>query len=130
MLNKITVRDNYPLPIIQDVLNSLAKAVYFTTLDLTSGYYQVQLDENSRKYTAFRCEFGFFEYTVMPMGLCNAGCTCQRMVEHVLKDLIGKCCMVYQDDIIIFSETIEEHVKHCELVFEKIRTAKLWLKLR
>ena len=130
MLNELTVKDNYPLPLISDVLNALARAVIYSTLDLTSGYHQVSLDEMSRKYTAFRCEFGFFEYTVMPMGLCNAGSTFQRMVEHVLRDLIGKCCMVYQDDIIIFSNSVEEHQEHLQMVFERIRLAKLWLKLK
>jgi hypothetical protein len=85
-LNNITIKDAYPLPNIEEIFPRLAKATYFTKLDLSSGYYYVELELASRKYTAFGSEFGFYEYTVMPMGLTNAPATFQRLMDNVLKE--------------------------------------------
>ena len=92
--------DVFPLPRVDDTLDLLAKSKYFTTLDLRSGYWQVQMEESSREKTAFITHSGLYEFTVMPFGLCNAPATFQRLIESVLVGLVGSCCMVYLDDIL------------------------------
>ena len=129
-VNNATVKDAYPIPLINNMLNHLAKGRIFTTLDLHSGYYQVKMDEASRKYTAFACDYGFFEYTVMPMGLTNATGTFQRLMDKVLNELIGKICYVYLDDIIIFSENEQEHMKHVDQIVERLKQHNLKINLK
>ena len=80
-------------------------------------------------FTAFSCEFGFFEYKVMPMGLTNACATFQRLMNTVLDGLIGECCLVYLDDIIIYSKSIDEHLQHVKCIAERLRTNNLKIKL-
>lgn len=120
-VNNVTVKDAYPIPIINDIFVHLSKAKVFSTIDLKNGYYQVRMEESSQEMTAFACQFGFFEYRVMPMGLTNSGATFQRLMNHVLKDLIGKICLVYLDDIIIYSNTAAEHLEHLKIVCEALR---------
>ncbi|CAF0925457.1 unnamed protein product [Brachionus calyciflorus] len=124
-LNEVTIKDCYPLPRIEDLLVMLSKAKYFTTLDLASGYYQIRVAEKDRQKTAFVTEFGLFEFNVTPFGLTNAPATFQRTMEKALKGLIGIICLVYLDDTLIFSETLEEHYLHVRTVLERIRAAKL-----
>jgi hypothetical protein len=128
-LNNVTVKDSYPIPRIDEMINQLAKAKVYTTLDLASGYYQVPIEPDSAQYTAFACEFGFFEYNVMPMGLTNATATFQRLMNQVLDGLIGICCFVYLDDIIIFSENQEQHLEHVRLVVERLQQYTLKIKM-
>ena len=128
-LNNVTIKDAYPIPRIEDLFSYLKPAKVFTTLDLASGYYQVKMDADCRKYTAFSCDFGFFEYNVMPMGLTNACATFQRLMDNVLRDFIGKICLVYLDDIIIFSENMVEHLEHVRLIAECLREHNLKVKL-
>ena len=128
-LNNVTIKDAYPIPIIDSLFGYLSAATYFTTLDLASGYYQVRMDAKSQEYTAFACDFGFFEYKVMPMGLTNACATFQRLMNNVLDGLIGKICLVYLDDIIIFSNNLEEHIEHVKLVAQRLREHNLKIKL-
>ena len=109
-LNERTVKDAYLLSGINQLFRLLAAAVYFTKLDLTSGYYQIKMDLRSTFLTAFACEFGFYEYLNMPMGLRNAVATFQRMMDKILEGLIGVVCLVYLDNILIFSKTLKEHV--------------------
>ena len=120
-LNSLTIKDNYPLPRIEVILNKLSKARIYSKLDFASGYYQVCMSKGSRKFTAFTCEFGHFEFTVLSMGLKNAGATFQRLMDNILSKYIGQFVMVYLDDIIIFSTSIEEHNQHLEQVFQVIR---------
>lgn len=111
-LNKHTIKDCYPIPRIDDMIFRLAMASVFTVMDLASGYYQVPMEESSKKYTAFTCEYGLFEYNVMPMGLMNATATFQRLMNKIFDGLIGEIMFVYLDYIIIFSRNAEEHIKH------------------
>jgi hypothetical protein len=104
-VNNVTEKVAYPLPFIDEIFNRLSKAKYFTVMDLTSGYYQVPLDPNSRQYTAFICSRGLFEYLVLPMGITNATETFQRMMNKVLDGLLHVICEVYLDDIIVYSDT-------------------------
>ena len=108
-LNDITEADKFPLPNIEDILDNLGRAKYFTTLDLTSGFHQVSMNERDIPKTAFSTEDGHWEYTKMPFGLKNAPATFQRLMNSVLPGLTPKQCLVYLDDIIIFGNSLEQH---------------------
>ena len=128
-LNLRTVKDSYSLPRIESVLEHLVGACIFSTLDLKAGYWQVELDEDSKPFTAFTCgPLGFFQCDTMPFGACNAPATFQRLMENCLGDLNLSWCLVYLDDIIIFSSTPEEHLERLEAVFQKLEAAGLKLK--
>ena len=129
-LNAITKQDVFPLPRIDDTLDLLSSAKYFTTLDLASGYWQVKMAPESQEKTAFTTYSGLYEFTVMAFGLCNAPTTFQHLMETILAGLARKTCMVYIDDILIFSKTFEEHLTHLEEVFNRLRQAGLHLKLK
>lgn len=127
-LNSATIRDAYPLPRIDDTLDSLQQAKFVSTLDLRSGYWQVEMDKESRKKTAFVTHKGLFEFNVMPFGLTNAPATFQRLMDMVLAGLKWQCCLVYIDDVVVFSPTFEQHLKDLEKVFEALKIANLTLK--
>ena len=128
-LNNRTVKDAYALPRIEESLDSLNGACTFTTLDLKSGYWQVELDEASIPLTAFTVgPLGFFECCRMPFGLCNAPATFQRLMESCLGELHLQQCIIYLDDIIVFAKTPEEHITRLRRVFMKLRAAGLKLK--
>lgn len=124
-LNEVTKKDKYPLPRIEDILNNLGKAKWFTSIDLASGYWQVQIAEQDKEKTAFISKYGTYEYNVMPFGLCNAPATFQRLMNNVLGDTLWKYTMDYIDDISIFSETWEDHLRHIEEVLKRLKKAKL-----
>ena len=127
-LNDVTKKDSYPLPRIDDSLDVLGKANYFSTLDLASGYWQIQLTDEAKEKSAFCTNSGLYQFTVMPFGLTNAPATFQRLMERVLAGLQWHTCLVYIDDIIIFSETIEDHLKQMQDIFDRLKQAKLKLK--
>ena len=128
-LNTHTVKDAQTLLRIEDSLDSLNGAVIFTSLDLKSGYWQVELDEESMPYTAFTVgPLGFYECLRMPFGFTNAPATFQRLMESCLGDLHLNWCIIYLDDIIIYSKTPEEHIERLEGIFAKLQKAGLTLK--
>ena len=128
-LNNRTVKDAYSLPRIESILDSLGGARVFSTLDLKAGYWQVEMAEECKAYTAFTCgPLGFYECDTMPFGATNAPATFQRLMHDCLGDLNMNWCIVYLDDIIIFSDTKEEHLKRLEAVFQKLCAAGLKLK--
>ena len=90
-INSYTLKDQYPLPIIPDLMRNFKEARFFSKLDFDSGYFQLQMDEESKKYTAFICEFGFFEWNCMPQGLQNAGASFQREMDNLLREHLGVC---------------------------------------
>eukprot|EP00731_Ephydatia_muelleri_P034176 Em0049g23a len=129
-LNDCTRKDAQPLPRIDDTLDALGGAQYFSTLDLASGYWQVEVDSRDREKTAFVTPFGLFQFRVMPFGLCNAPATFQRLMERVLAGLHWMTCLVHLDDIIIFSRSVETHVKQLKEVLERLKIAGLKIRLR
>ena len=128
-LNQRTEKDAYPIPRIDDTLHSLAGSKYFSTLDLRSGYWQVELRETDKAKTAFQVgSLGFYECNRMPFGLCNAPATFQRLMERCMGDLNLRDCLIYLDDIIVFSSTFEEHLERLQAVFKNLEKHKLKLK--
>jgi len=129
-LNKITVRDNFPLPLIKDQLDLLAGKKYFTTLDLKDGFFHIKMHEDSIKYTSFVTPLGQYEYLRMPFGLKSAPLKFQRYVTEIFKDQIDAGeISVYLDDFLIATETIEHHLRILEKVFKLLVANCLELRL-
>ena len=128
-LNARTRRDAYPLPRIEESLDALGGAKYFSTLDLASGYNQVPVVEGDRHKTAFCTPFGLFEFNRMPFGLCNAPGTFQRLMERIFGDQSLQSVLLYLDDVVVFSATFEQHLQRLEMVLARVRQHHLKLKL-
>ena len=130
-MNDATIKDAHPLPRIDDTLESLHGAQYFTTLDLKSGYWQVPIKEEDKEKTAFRTSSGqLYEFNQLPFGLCNAPATFSRLMDRTLAGLAWNICLYYLDDIIVFSSTWAEHLERLRAVFERLRRANLKLGAR
>ena len=128
-LNRQTIRDQYPLPRIDDLLDRLGRAKHFSTLDLASGYHQIAVRATDIPKTAFRTQRGQFEFLVMPFGVTNAPATFQRLMNNIFKEELDAFVLVYLDDILIFSQTLQEHIIHIRRALEKLRSAKLYARL-
>lgn len=126
-LNKITRKDVYPMPRIDDALDTLQGAEYFSSLDLRSGYWQIPMHEADKDKTAFATPDGLYEFNVMPFGLCNAPATFERMIDSVLRGLKWKTCLCYLDDIVIFSSTFPQHLQRLDEVLTCLSNAGLQL---
>ena len=126
-LNSVTVKDTYPIPRIDEILDLLAGASVFSTLDATSGYFQLAMNPGDIPKTAFGWKDGLFEFVRMPFGLCNAPATFQRAMDSILHSEKGKFVIPYFDDIIIFSKSLEEHACHLDVVLSRLKLAGLSL---
>ncbi|UYV79891.1 hypothetical protein LAZ67_18000994, partial [Cordylochernes scorpioides] len=126
-LNKITKKDVYPLPRIDDTLDCLQGARFYSSMDLQSGYWQIDVEEADREKTAFINPDGMYEFKVMPFGLCNAPATFERMMDGLFKGLKWTICLCYLDDIVVFSDDFEEHLRRLQLVLGCLRKAGLCL---
>ena len=127
-LNSVTRRDAYPLPRIDSCLDAMSEAKWFSTFDMRSSYHQVPVAKEDTDKTAFICPRGMYKYKTMPFGLCNAGATFQRLMDVVLSGLHMDICLVYLDDIIVYSKTVEQHLERLETVLQRLRHAGLKLK--
>jgi hypothetical protein len=129
-LNKYTIKDNHPMPLISDLIDAIGpNKKYFTTLDCISGYLQIQMDENSKKFTAFATHDGLYQFRRLPYGLINSPSTFVRCVMNIFRDLLYKNLVTYMDDILLYTETYEDHIKLLKEVFHRLEKAGLKLKL-
>jgi hypothetical protein len=126
-LNKLTIKDSYPLPRINDILNKMGGARFYSTMDLSAAFWSIPIAEEDRHKSAFTTKFGLWEWCSMPFGLTNAPATQQRFMEAILSGFTWEFCMVYVDDIVVWSETEEEHVDRLRLVLERIRQGEVYL---
>ena len=128
-LNKITVKNRYPLPRIDDLLDQLKNDIYFTKLALHSGYHQVRIAEQDVWKTAFKTKQVLFDWMVMPFGLCNAPTTFMRVMSDLFRPFIDEFVLVYLDDILAFSKSWNEHACHVKKVFDVLKKEKFYVKL-
>lgn len=128
-LNENTVNDKFPIPNLNGILDKLGRSQYFTTLDLAKGFHQILVKDEDQKKTAFSTPFGHYEFIRMPFGLKNAPSTFQRLMNSVLREQINKTCVVYMDDILVFSTSLEEHINSLRSIFNTLRKAKLKIQI-
>ena len=127
-LNKVTIKNKYPIPLIADLFDRLGSARWFTKLDLRSGYYQVRIAEEDVAKTACVTRYGSFEFLVMPFGLTNAPATFCTLMNQVLHPFLDRFVVVYLDDIVIYSSSLEEHLGHLRQIFQALRENELYVK--
>jgi len=128
-LNKITIKNRCPLPLITESLERLSQAKIYTKLDIREAYHRIRIKEGDEWKTAFRTRYGHYEYTVMPFGLTNAPAQFQAYMNQALAGLIDITCIVYLDDILVFSDNEEDHIRHVKEVLDRLREFKLYVKL-
>jgi hypothetical protein len=129
-LNKYTVKDRGPLPNPDEVVRMVGLGKVFSSLDQINAFYQTRMEEKDIPLTAIKTPWGLYEWVVMPMGLTNAPATQQRRCEEALGDLVNKVCVIYIDDIVVFSQNVEEHEEHLREVLLRLRAANLYCGLK
>lgn len=127
-LNKITIRNEHPLPRIDEMFEQLHGSCYFSKLDLASGYHQIRMHEDSIEKTAFKTKYGHYEFVVMPFGLTNAPATFQYVMNSILSPFLDRFVLVYLDDILIYSKSFQEHLEHLRTVLSALREHKFYCK--
>jgi hypothetical protein len=127
-LNKVTIKNKYPLPRIDDLFDQLGGASIFSNIDLRSGYHQVRIKGKDIHKTTFRTRYGHYEFVVVPFGLTNSLATFMCLMNNVLSKVLDKFVLVFIDDILIYSKNREEHEEHLRLVLQVLREHKLYAK--
>jgi len=127
-LNSITVKNRFPMPVVEEILEELAGAKYFTKLDMRSRYHQVRMTVQDEHKTAFKTHHGHFQFRVMPFGLTNTPATFQCLMNDILGPLLRQFVLVFLDDILIYSPTLELHLTHLKLIQQKLRDHQIFLK--
>jgi hypothetical protein len=127
-LNEVTIKNKYPLPKIDDLLDQLKGAKYFSKVDLRSGYHQLKIRESDIPKTAFVTRYGQYEFTVMSFGLTNAPAYFMNLMNKVFMEELDKFVIVFIDDILVYSKIVEEHEQHLRVVLGKLRAHKLYAK--
>jgi len=127
-LNEVTKKDRQPLLLISEVLDRLGGAKYFTKLDIKDAYHNIRIREGEEWKTTFSTKLGTYEYLVMPFGLCNAPAAFQRWINEVLMEQIDMCCIVYLDNVLIYSNTLQQHRKDVSNILEAIRKLRMKVK--
>jgi Reverse transcriptase (RNA-dependent DNA polymerase) len=127
-LNKIPIKNRYPLPLITELLDKCGNAKYFKCFDLHDGYHLLRMAMGEEWKTAFRCHYGLYEYNVMPFGVCNAPGTFQHFVNNKFRNYLDEFLVIYLDDLLIYSDTFEEHKRHVRLVLKRLQEAGLYVK--
>ena len=128
-LNAVTLRDSYPIPRMDECIDTLGDAKIFSTLDCNSGYWQIMMDDADKEKTAFVTHQGLFHFTRMPFGLRNAPATFQRAIDIILSSVKWQYCIVYIDDVIIFSKSIPDHFNHLNEVLTLLGDAGMSIRL-
>ncbi|CAI7802329.1 unnamed protein product [Closterium sp. NIES-54] len=128
-LNAITIKNKYPLPRVEELFDMLGEATVFSKLNLRSGYHQIRLAEDDISKTAFRTRYGHFEFRVLPFGLTNAPATFLGLMNNIFRPLLDRFVIVFLDDILIFSKSLEEHAQHLRIVLDTLRQHRLYAKL-
>ena len=128
-LNKVTIKNKYPLPRIDDLFDQLQGAEYFSEIDLQSGYHQLRIKKEDTLKTAFRTRYGHYEFLVLPFGLTNAPAAFMDLMNRVFKPYLDRFVIVFIDDILIYSKSQAEHEEHLKIVLQLLRENQLYAKL-
>ena len=128
-LNKNTIKNRYPIPRIDELMDELRGAKYFSKIDLRSGYHQIRVRDQDISKMTFYCHYGHYEFLVIPFGLTNAPATFQSCINHTFRSQLRKYLLVFFDDILIYSKTWEEHLKHLDGVLSILDVHSLYMKM-
>ena len=128
-INKVIVKNKYPLPRIEDLFDQLKGASVFSKIDLRSGYYELRVKEGDVLKAAFRTRYGHYEFLVMPFGFTNAPAAFMDLMNRVFRPYVDQFVMVFIDDILVYSKDVHEHEQHLRIVLKTLREKKLYAKL-